>query len=186
MSSNDSIRPFQIDIPEESLQELRRRVAVTRWPDRETVSDRSQGAQLAKVQELVDYWATDYDWRKLEAKLNALPQFITEIDGLDIHFFHVRSPHANALPLIMTHGWPGVIGLLIWARIDDQRRRSFVTDYPGRPPGFQDHEDIRGIMHAGRRQRVADGGQTPVPWRLSRSVINSVGPVGAEFARNAE
>ena len=107
MSSNDSIRPFRIDFPEESLQELRRRVAVPRWPDRETVSDRTQGAQLAKVQELVDYWATDYDWRKLEAKLNALPQFITEIDGLDIHFFHVRSPHANALPLIMTHGWPG-------------------------------------------------------------------------------
>ena len=107
MSSNDSIRPFQIDIPEESLQELRRRVAVPRWPDRETVSDRTQGVQLAKVQELVDYWATDYDWRKLEAELNALPQFITEIDGLDIHFFHVRSPHANALPLIMTHGWPG-------------------------------------------------------------------------------
>ena len=107
MSSNDSIRPFRIDVPEESLQELRRRVAVPRWPDRETVSDRTQGAQLAKVQELVDYWATDYDWRKLEAKLNALPQFITEIDGLDIHFFHVRSPHANALPLIMTHGWPG-------------------------------------------------------------------------------
>ena len=107
MSANDSIRPFRIDIPEESLQELRRRVAVTRWPDRETVSDRTQGAQLAKVQELIGYWATDYDWRKLEAKLNALPQFITEIDGLDIHFFHVRSPHANALPLIMTHGWPG-------------------------------------------------------------------------------
>ncbi len=107
MSSNDSIRPFQIDIPEESLQELRRRVAVPRWPDRETVSDRTQGAQLAKVQELVDYWATEYDWRKLEAKLNALSQFITEIDGLDIHFIHVRSPHANALPLIMTHGWPG-------------------------------------------------------------------------------
>ena len=82
-------------------------MAVPRWPDRETVSDRAQGAQLAKVQELVDYWATDYDWRKLEAKLNALPQFITEIDGLDIHFIHVRSPHANALPLIMTHGWPG-------------------------------------------------------------------------------
>ena len=107
MSSNDSIRPFRIDIPEESLQELRRRVAAPRWPDRETVSDRTQGAQLAKVQELVDYWATDYDWRKLEAKLNALPQFIMEIDGLDIHFMHVRSPHANALPLIMTHGWPG-------------------------------------------------------------------------------
>ena len=80
---------------------------MTRWPDRETVSDSTQGAQLAKVQELVDYWATDYDWRKLEARLNALPQFITEIDGLDIHFIHVRSPQANALPLIMTHGWPG-------------------------------------------------------------------------------
>ncbi len=107
MSSKDSIRPFQIDVPEESLRELRRRVAEPRWPDRETVSDRTQGAQLAKVQELVDYWATEYDWRKLEAKLNALPQFMTEIDGLDIHFIHVRSPHANALPLIMTHGWPG-------------------------------------------------------------------------------
>jgi pimeloyl-ACP methyl ester carboxylesterase len=107
MSSNDSVRPFRIDVPGESLQELRRRVAVPRWPDRETVSDRTQGAQLAKLQELVGYWATDYDWRKLEARLNALPQFITEIDGLDIHFIHVRSPHANALPLIMTHGWPG-------------------------------------------------------------------------------
>ncbi|HUA48005.1 MAG TPA: epoxide hydrolase [Solirubrobacteraceae bacterium] len=107
MSSNDGIRPFQIDIPEESLQELRRRVAAAHWPDRETVSDRTQGAQLAKVQELVHYWASDYDWRKLEATMKALPQFVTEIDGLDIHFIHVRSPHANALPLILTHGWPG-------------------------------------------------------------------------------
>jgi pimeloyl-ACP methyl ester carboxylesterase len=107
MSANDSIRPFKIDIPEESLEDLRRRLAAVRWPDRETVSDRTQGAQLAKVQELVHYWATDYNWRMLEAKLNALPQFIMEIDGLDIHFIHVRSPHANALPLIMTHGWPG-------------------------------------------------------------------------------
>ena len=106
-TTRTAIRPFQIEIPEESLQELRRRVAVTRWPDRETVGDSTQGAQLAKVQELVDYWATDYDWRKLEGRLNALPEFITEIDGLDIHFIHVRSPHANALPLIMTHGWPG-------------------------------------------------------------------------------
>jgi pimeloyl-ACP methyl ester carboxylesterase len=104
-----AIRPFQIDIPEQALQELRRRVALTRWPDRETIGDRSQGAQLAEVQEFVDYWATDYDWRKVEAKLNALPQFITEIDGLDIHFIHVRSPYANALPLIMTHGWPGSV-----------------------------------------------------------------------------
>jgi len=107
VSSNDSIRPFQIDTPEESLPELRRRVAAARWPDRETVSDPTQGAQLAKVQELAGYWATDYDWRKLEGRLNALPQFITEIDGLDIHFIHVRSPHTNALPLILTHGWPG-------------------------------------------------------------------------------
>ena len=106
-ASVSAIRPFQIEIPEESLEELRRGVALTRWPDRETVSDRSQGAQLAKVREFVDYWATDYDWRKIEATLNALPQFITEIDGLDIHFIHVRSPHPNALPLIMTHGWPG-------------------------------------------------------------------------------
>jgi pimeloyl-ACP methyl ester carboxylesterase len=106
-SSTTAIRPFQIDIPGGSLQELRRRVESPRWPDRETVSDRTQGAQLAEVQELIGYWANDYDWRKLEARLNALPQFITEIDGLDIHFIHVRSPHANALPLIMTHGWPG-------------------------------------------------------------------------------
>jgi Epoxide hydrolase N terminus len=95
VSSNDRVRPFQIDMPGESRQELRRRVAVPRWPDRETVSDRTQGAQLAKVQEFVGYWATDYDWRELEAKLKALPRFITEIDRLDIHFIHVRSPHAD-------------------------------------------------------------------------------------------
>ena len=106
-ASATAIRPFRVEFPEAALEDLRARLAATRFPERETVSDSTQGAQLAKVQELVDYWATDYDWRKLEAKLNALPQFITEIDGLDIHFFHVRSPHANALPLIMTHGWPG-------------------------------------------------------------------------------
>ena len=92
-----------------SSSDLRRRIAATRWPDRETVADRSQGVQLAKLQELVRYWGTDYDWRKAEAKLNAFPQFMTEIDGLDIHFVHVRSRHPNALPLIMTHGWPGSI-----------------------------------------------------------------------------
>ena len=106
-ASNTVIRPFTVETPEAELDSLRARIAATRWPDHETVSDRTQGVQLAEVQELVDRWATDYDWRKLEAKLNALPQFITEIDGLDIHFIHVRSPHANALPLIMTHGWPG-------------------------------------------------------------------------------
>src|SRR5260370_26114291 len=104
-----AIRPFRINVPEEAVVDLRRRVAATRWADRETVTDRSQGAQLAKIQELVRYWGTDYDWRKVEAQLNALPQFMTEIDGLDIHFLHVRSRHPNALPLIITHGWPGSI-----------------------------------------------------------------------------
>jgi pimeloyl-ACP methyl ester carboxylesterase len=107
--TDSAVRPFHIDVPEADLVELRRRIAATRWPDKETVSDRSQGAQLDKMQALVQYWGTDYDWRKVEAKLNALPQFVTEIDGLDIQFIHVRSPHANALPLIMTHGWPGSI-----------------------------------------------------------------------------
>ena len=103
------IRPFHLDIPEEDLAELRRRIAVTRWPSKELIEDRSQGVQLATVQELARYWTTDYDWRKAEAKLNALPQFTTEIDGVEIHFIHVRSEHENALPLIMTHGWPGSV-----------------------------------------------------------------------------
>src|ERR687890_288910 len=103
------IRPFRIDVPEEDLVNLRQRIAATRWPSKELVEDRSQGVQLATMQELARYWATDYDWRKGEARLNVLPQFITEIDGVDIHFIHVRSPHENALPLIMTHGWPGSV-----------------------------------------------------------------------------
>ncbi len=103
------IRPFRVDVPAAELVDLRRRLAATRWPDPETVGDRSQGVQLATLQALVRYWETDYDWRKAEAKLNALPQFLTDIDGLDIHFIHVRSHHANALPLIMTHGWPGSV-----------------------------------------------------------------------------
>ena len=101
--------PLRINVPEEALADLRRRIAATQWPERETVTDTSQGVQLATMQELARYWATDYDWRKVEAQLNALPQFITEIDGLDIHFIHVRSKHENALPLIVTHGWPGSI-----------------------------------------------------------------------------
>jgi pimeloyl-ACP methyl ester carboxylesterase len=103
------IRPFSVDIPEEALLDLRRRIAATQWPDRETVTDQSQGPQLATMRELARHWATDYDWRKIEARLNALPQFITEIDGLDVHFIHVRSRHEHALPLIVTHGWPGSI-----------------------------------------------------------------------------
>ncbi len=104
-----AIRPFHVNFPDHAIVDLRRRLAATRWPDRETVTDQSQGVQLATVKELVHYWATDYDWRKVEARLNALPQFITEIDGVDIHFIHVRSKHDNALPLIVTHGWPGSV-----------------------------------------------------------------------------
>jgi pimeloyl-ACP methyl ester carboxylesterase len=104
-----AIRPFQVHVSDEALADLRRRIAATRWPDRETVGDRSQGAQLAKLQELVRYWGTDYDWRRVEAKLNALPQFTTNIDGVDIHFIHVRSRQKGALPVIITHGWPGSV-----------------------------------------------------------------------------
>jgi len=104
-----AVRPFEVRVPEEQLAELRRRLAATRWPSRELVTDRSQGVQLATMQELARYWAGEYDWRRCEARLNALPQFVTEIDGVDIHFVHVRSPHQNALPLIMTHGWPGSV-----------------------------------------------------------------------------
>ncbi len=103
----DEIRPFRVNIPSEALVDLRRRLGGTRWPDAETVDDRSQGVQLSKLQALVRYWETDYDWRRAEQKLNSLPQFLTKIDGVDIHFIHVRSPHAAAMPLIMTHGWPG-------------------------------------------------------------------------------
>jgi pimeloyl-ACP methyl ester carboxylesterase len=107
------VRPFQVDVPQEKLDELRRRIDAARLPSKELVDDRSQGVQLATIQELARYWTSDYDWRKAEAKLNALPQFTTEIDGVDIHFIHVKSKHENALPLIMTHGWPGsVIELL--------------------------------------------------------------------------
>jgi pimeloyl-ACP methyl ester carboxylesterase len=113
METHPAAGPFSIDVPEEDLLDLRQRITATRWPSKELVEDRSQGVQLATLQELARYWTTAYDWRKAEAKLNALSQFITEIDGVDIHFIHVRSRHENALPLIITHGWPGsVIELL--------------------------------------------------------------------------
>jgi pimeloyl-ACP methyl ester carboxylesterase len=108
-TEDDTIRPFQVGFPEAEVTDLRRRVNATRWPERETVTDDSQGVPLATMQELARYWGTDYDWGKCERKLNALPNFITEIDGLDIHFIHVRSQHEDALPLIVTHGWPGSI-----------------------------------------------------------------------------
>jgi pimeloyl-ACP methyl ester carboxylesterase len=109
IGSATEIRPFRIEVAEEDLVDLRRRIAATRWPESETVSDATQGVQLATMQELVRYWGTEYDFRRFEARLNEVPQFITEIDGLDIHFIHIKSPHKNALPLIITHGWPGSI-----------------------------------------------------------------------------
>lgn len=108
-SAGDVVRPFRVDIPEQRLVDLRRRIAATQWPDQETVDDGSQGLQLSKFQEIVRHWGTDYDWRNVEARLNALPMFLTEIDGVDIHFIHVRSKHEGALPLIVTHGWPGSV-----------------------------------------------------------------------------
>ncbi|MBB5577778.1 epoxide hydrolase [Rhizobium sp. BR 318] len=108
-ATEEAIRPFRVDIAEDELVELRRRLKATRWPDQETVPDQSQGIKLTKLKPLVEYWGTDYDWRKAEAKLNAFPQFMTRIDDVDIHFIHVRSKHANALPVIITHGWPGSV-----------------------------------------------------------------------------
>jgi pimeloyl-ACP methyl ester carboxylesterase len=111
LAANDktAVRSFHVNVPEAELTDLRSRINAAKWPERETVTDDSQGVPLAMMQELARYWAADYDWRKCEAKLNALPQFMTEIDGLDIHFMHVRSDHENALPLIVTHGWPGSV-----------------------------------------------------------------------------
>ena len=109
LSGDDEIHPFQVKISGDALDDMRKRLLATRWPEKETVADHSQGAQLAKLQELVKYWGTDYDWRRAEAQLNSFPQFTTNINGVDIHFIHVRSPHKNALPVIITHGWPGSV-----------------------------------------------------------------------------
>lgn len=128
-TEDNAIRPFRVHVPQEAIVNLRRRIAATRWPDKETVADQSQGVQLATMKELVRYWGTKYDWRKAEAKLNALPQFVTNIDGLDIHFIHVRSKNPHALPLIVTHGWPGSVfeQLKIIGPLTDP------TTYGGRP-----------------------------------------------------
>ncbi len=109
MATDTTVRPFRIDIPAEALDDMRRRISATRWPERETITDDSQGVRLATMRELARYWGEKHDWRTTEATLNALPQFVTEIDGLDIHFIHVRSRHEDALPLIITHGWPGSV-----------------------------------------------------------------------------
>src|ERR671916_2355197 len=129
------VHPFRVDIPDEELAELRRRIEATRWPTRELVPDRSQGVQLATIQALARYWSTEYDWRRCEARLNALPQFTTEIDGVDIHFIHVRSPHPDALPLIMTHGWPGSVFELL-------KTVSPLTDPPAHGGRAEDAFDL--------------------------------------------
>jgi hypothetical protein len=126
--TDPAIRPFEVHVPDEDLADLQRHIAATRWPPKELVADRSQGVQLATLQELARYWAAEHDWRTCEAKLNALPQFKTEIDGLDIHFIHVRSRHEKAMPLIITHGWPGSSCLKSSAR---SRTRSHTADAPG-------------------------------------------------------
>jgi pimeloyl-ACP methyl ester carboxylesterase len=129
-TESTAIRPFHVDIPDEALDDLRRRIAATQWPEQETVTDDSQGVPLATMQKLARHWATDYDWRRCEAELNALPQFITEIDGLDIHFIHVRSRHEDALPLVVNHGWPGSIieQLKIIGRLTDPTMHGASAD----------------------------------------------------------
>ncbi len=167
-----AIRAFRVDTPEEELDDLRQIIAATRWPSKELVADRSQGVQLATLQELARYWATDYDWRKAEAKLNALPQFTTEIDGVEIHFIHVRSPHENAMPLIMTHGWPGsviemleVVGPLTDPTAHGGQRRGRL------PPGAAVIARLRILQRAdrarlGRRPHRTRVGGADAPPRL--------------------
>jgi pimeloyl-ACP methyl ester carboxylesterase len=134
-AEDGAIRPFSVDVPEEQLDDLRRRIVTTQWPERETVGDSSQGVQLETMQELARYWATVYDWRTCEEKLNALPHFTTEIDGLDIHFIHVRSQHDNALPLVINHGWPGSI-------IEQLKIIDRLTDPTGHGGGAEDAFDV--------------------------------------------
>ena len=162
-NNDTAIRPFRVNVPKADLVDLKRRLTATRWPDKETVADQSQGVQLAKLQELVRYWGTDYDWRKAEAKLNALPQFMTTIDGVDIHFIHVRSRHPNALPLIITHGWPGSVFeqiKLIGPLTDPNKyggraEDAFDVVIPSLPGfGFSERADRGGLGAGAHRQRV--------------------------------
>src|SRR3954469_23766853 len=153
------IRTFRTDIADEQIDDLRRRVAATRWPSKELVDDRSQGVQLATMKELTRYWTTEYDWRACEARLNALPQFITEIDGVDIHFIHVRSPHEDALPLIMTHGWPGSVV----ERLDTVGPLTDPTAHGGKP------EDAFHLVLPSLPGYGFSGEPTEVGWDLGRT-----------------
>src|SRR6185437_15129701 len=159
-AEDHAIRPFQVSFPDTELTELRRRISATRWPERETVTDDSQGVPLAMMQDLLRYWGTEYDWSACEARLNALPNFITEIDGLDIHFLHIRSAHEDALPLIVTHGWPGSI-------IEQLKIIGPLTDPTAHGPcrprlgGADEAARIHAVRGAGRRlgrgRRAVDG-----------------------------
>ena len=160
-TSETTIRPFKVRVPDAALADLRKRIAVTRWPDKETVADASQGVPLAKLQELVRYWGSGYSWRRVEAKLNGLPQFMTDIEGVDIHFIHVRSRHSNALPLIITHGWPGSI-------IEQLKIIGPLTDPE---------------VHGGSAEEAFDVVIRPCPATASRA--NQAAPVGTPSASRA-
>jgi pimeloyl-ACP methyl ester carboxylesterase len=200
LGQDTSIRPFSVQVPEKAITDLRHRIQETRWPDKETVADASQGAPLARLQELVRYWGTGYDWRKLEAKLNALPQFTTNIDGLDIHFIHVRSRHKNALPVIITHGWPGsVIELLkvIGPLTDPTAHGGSVEDafdvvipsipgygFSGKPtsPGWDPEHIARAwaelMKRLGYTRWVAQGGDWGAPITSSMARQDAAGLLG--------
>ena len=153
-AEDPTVRPFHVEVPQEELDDLRRRIAAARWPSRELVTDRSQGVQLATLQALARYWATDYDLRRIEARLNALPQFTTEIDGVDIHFLHVKSPHPDALPLLITHGWPGsVIELLevVGPLTDPTAHGGAATSPPGKNRCCSPRRSERRSDHSGSR-----------------------------------
>jgi len=160
-SADTAIRPFRVNVPDKALDDLRRRIASTRWPEQEPVDDDSQGVPLAMTQELARYWATEYDWRKCEAALNALPQFMTEIDGLDIHFIHVRSQHEDALPIVINHGWPGSI-------IEQLKLVDRLTDPTAHGGSLEDafHVVIPSMPGYGFREGQRRRAGAPSAWRV--------------------
>ena len=165
-AKDGAIRPFSIEVPQEDLDELRRRITATRWPSKELVDDRSQGVQLATIQALSRYWTMDYDWRACEARLNALPQFTTEIDGVEIHFIHVKSDHEDAMPLVMTHGWPGSVVELLESRRPAHRPDRARRTRRGRvPPGAAVPARLRLL----RASRPSSAGTSAASRRPGRS-----------------
>jgi hypothetical protein len=189
----DAIRPFRVDIPETALADLRRRLAQTRLPERETVADQSQGVPLKTIQQLLRHWQTDYDWRKVEARLNALPQFVIEIDGLDIHFIHIRSKHENALPLIVTHGWPGSVieQLKIVEPLTDPTAHggsasdAFHLVIPSMPGyGFSGKPATTGWGRTNSTRRRGPGRSGPIPSFSPKSFARASGRFGNNRSGN--